>query len=102
MHSIATQLNADSDIPVFKEGAAVVFKYKAVTSGSENKLQVFSRFPHLPQINLTEFSSIVAKKAHSSTLARLKTVKKYWTAASEDATELIIIRFDEQMAILEK
>ena len=50
----STHLNDESDTSIFKKGAAFVFKYQAVTSESETKVRVFSPFPRLPEINLTE------------------------------------------------
>ena len=58
----STHLNDESDTPIFKKGAAFVFKYQAVTSESESKVRVFSPFPRLPEINLTEAYSLVAHK----------------------------------------
>ena len=54
----STHLNDESDTPTFKKAAAFVFKYQAVTSESESKLRVFSPFPRLPEINLTEAYSL--------------------------------------------
>ena len=55
----STHLNDDSDIPIFKKGAAFVFKYQAVTSESESKVRVFSPFPGLSETNLAEAYSLV-------------------------------------------
>ena len=85
-----------------KKGAAFVFKYQAVTSESESKVRVFSPFPRLPEINLTEAYSLVAHKGHSDTMAAMNTVKRCRTAASGDAYELLFNRIDEQLTILDK
>ena len=95
-------MNDESDTPIFKKGAAFVFKYQAVTSESESKVGVFSPFPRLPEINLTEAYSLVAHKGHSDTMAGMNTVKKCQTAASGDAYELLFNRIDEQLTILDK
>ena len=87
----STYLNDESDTPIFKQGAAFVFKYQAVTSESESKVRVFSPFPKLPEINLTEAYSLVAHKGHSDTMAGMNTVKKCQTAASEEAYEFFLI-----------
>ena len=51
----STHLIDESDTPIFKKGVALVLKYQAaVTSESESKVRVFSPFPRLPEINLTE------------------------------------------------
>ena len=97
-----THLNDESDTPIFKKGAAFVFKYQAVISESESKVRVFSPFPRLPEINLTEAYSLVAHGGHSDTMAAMNTVKRCQTAASEEAYELLFNRIDEQLKILDK
>ena len=98
----STHLNDDSDTPIFKKGAAFIFKYQAVTSESESKVRVFSPFPRLPEINLTEAYSLIAHRGHSDTLAGMNTVKRCQTAASEEAYELLFNRIDEQLTVLDK
>ena len=49
----STHLNDQPEVPVFKKGAAFLFKYQAVTSESESKVRVFSPFPRIPDVNLT-------------------------------------------------
>ena len=58
----STHLNDESETPFLKKGAAFVFKYQAVTSESESKVRVFSPFPRLPEINLTEAYFLVAHR----------------------------------------
>ena len=98
----STRLNDDSDTPIFKKRAAFVFKYQVVTSGSERKVRVFSPFPRLPEINLTEVYSLVAHRGQSDKLAGMNTVKQYQTAASENAYDVPFNRIDEQFTILDK
>ena len=98
----STQLNDESDTPIFKKRAAFVFKYQAVTSESESKVRVFSLFPKLPESNLTEAYSLVAHRGHSDTMAGMETVRRCQTAASEEAYELLFNRIDEQWTILDK
>ena len=86
----STHLNDDSDTPIFKKRAAFVFKYQAVTSESESKVRVFSLFPRLPEINLTDAYSLVADRGHSDTMAGMNTVKKCQTAATEEVYELLL------------
>ena len=95
-------LNDESGTPIFKKGAAFVFKYQAVTSESESKVRVFSPYPRLPEINLIEAYSLVAHKGHSDTTAGMNTVKRCQTAASGDADGLLFNRFDEQLTLLDK
>ena len=98
----STHLNDQSDTPIFKKGAAFVFKYQAVTSESENKVRVFSPFQILPEINLTDAYSLVARRGHSDTMAGMNTVQRCQTAASEEAYELLFNRIDEQLKTLDK
>ena len=65
-------------------------------------MRVFSAFPNIPEIELTETYSLVAHRGHSDTLAGMNTVKRYQTAASENAYELLFNRMDDQLKILEK
>ena len=81
----STHLNDESDTPIFKNGAAFVFKYQPMTSESESKVRVFSPFPRLPDFNLTETYSLVAHRGHSDTMTGMNTVKRCQTAASEEA-----------------
>ena len=99
---ISTHLKDESDTPIFEKGAAFVFKYQAVTSESESKLRVFSPFPILPEINLTEAFTLVAHIGQSDTLAGMNTAKRCQTAASENAYELLLNRMDGQVKILDK
>ena len=98
----STHLNDESDTPIFKKEAAFVFNYQAVTSESESKVGVFSPFPRLPEINLTEAYSLVAHRGHIDRLAGMNTVKRCQTAASENAYELLFIRINEELTILDK
>ena len=98
----STHLNDESDTPIFKKGAAFVLKNQATTSESESKVRVFSPFPRLPEINLTEAYSLVGHRGHSDTMAGMNTVKRCQTTASEEAYELLFNRIDEQITILDK
>ena len=52
-HLNLTHLNGQPEVPVFKKGAAFLFKYQGVTSESESKVRVFSPFLKIPVVNLT-------------------------------------------------
>ena len=65
-------------------------------------MRVFSPFPRLPEINLTEAYSLIAHRGHSDTMAGVNTVKRCQTAASEEAYELLFNRMDDQLKILDK
>ena len=56
----STYLNDNLEAPVFKKGAAFLFKYQAVTSESESKVRVFSPFPKIPEVNLTGAEHMLA------------------------------------------
>ena len=49
-----THVGDDLAKPVFKKAAAFVFKYQAVTSESGSNVRIFSPFPRIPAINLTQ------------------------------------------------
>ena len=98
----STHLNDEPDTPILEKRTAFVFKYHTVTSESEGKVRVFSPFPRLPEINLTEAYFLVAHRGHSDTMAGMNTVKRCQTAASGDAYELLFSRIDEQLTILDK
>ena len=65
-------------------------------------MRVFSPFPRLPEINLTEAYSLAAQRGQSDTMAGMNTVKKCQTAPSKTAYELLFNRIDEQLTILDK
>ena len=44
--------------PIIQKGAAFIYKFQALTSGSENKARVFSPFPQPPPIDLTAVDSL--------------------------------------------
>ena len=71
----STHVNDESETPNFKKGAAFVFKYQAVTSESESKVRVFSPFPKIPEINLTDAYTILQTRGHSDSMTGMDTVK---------------------------
>ena len=71
----ATHLSDTMDTPIFKKGADFVFKYQAVTSESDSKVRVFSPFPNMPFVNLTDVYSILRTKGNSNTIEVMDTVK---------------------------
>jgi len=70
-----THLGDALDKPVFKKGAAFVFKYQAVTPESESKVRVFSPFPKIPEINLTDAYTILQTRGHTDLMTGMDTVK---------------------------
>ena len=57
----STYLNDNLETPLFKKGAAFLFKHQAVTSESESKVRVFSPFPKIPEVNLTGAEQMLAR-----------------------------------------
>ena len=78
-----TYLSDSLDYPVFKKGAAFVFQFQAVTPESECKVRVFSPFPRIPDITLTNAYTILQQRGHSDTLAGMTSVKMCNTADME-------------------
>ena len=70
-----THLSDALDKPVFKKGAAFVFKNQAVTPESESKVRVFSPFPKILEINLTDAYSILQTRGHTNSMTGMDTVK---------------------------
>ena len=56
-----THLNDQAEVPVFKKGAAFLFRYQAVTSESESKIRVFYPFPKIPDVSLTGAEELLAR-----------------------------------------
>ena len=96
-----TNINKD-ETPVFKKGAAFVFKYQAVTSESESKVRVFSPFPEIPAINLTDAHTILQTRGHSITLTGMDTVKLCKTARMGEAFELLFNELEAKLTLLEQ
>ena len=89
------------DDPVFKKSAAFVFQFQAVTSESESKVRVFSPFPRIPDINLTNAYTILQQRGHSDTLAGMHSVKVCNTADMEQLYDNLFNRLEEKLKILE-
>ena len=96
-----THLSDSLDDPVFKKGAAFVFQFQDVTPESESKVRVFSPFPRIPDINLTNAHTILQKRGHSDTLAGMTSVKMCDTADMEHLYDNLFNRLEEKLRILE-
>ena len=96
-----THLSDSLDDPVFKKGAAFVFQFQAVTPESESKVPVFSPFPRIPDINLTNAYTILQQRGHSDTLAGMTSVKMCDTADMEHLYDNLFNRLEEKLRILE-
>ena len=96
-----THLSDSLDDPVFKKGAGFVFQFQAVTPGSESKVRLFSPFPRIPDINLTNAYTILQQRGHSDTLAGITSVKMCDTADMEHLYDNLFNRLEEKLKILE-
>ena len=96
-----TYLNDDTDKPVFKKGAAFVFKYQAVTSESESKVRIFSPFPKMPEINLTAAYTIRDFKNHTTTLGGMVSVKACETNRMEKIFALLFEELETKLQMIE-
>ena len=85
---------------VFKKGAAFVFQFQAVTAESESKVRVFSPFPRIPDINLTNAYTILKNRGHSDTLAGRPSVKMCNTADVEQLNDNFFNRLAQKLKIL--
>ena len=63
-----THLSDALETPALKKGAAFIFKYQAVTSERESKVRVFSPFPQMPEINLTQVHILLKSKGNTDSL----------------------------------
>ena len=99
----STHLNDNPEVPVFKKGAAFLFKYQAVTSESESKVRVFSPFPKIPEVNLTEVERLLA-------LAKVQTIAVggmyaqtscYWEKINETYS-LVVQQLEERVNLVKK
>ena len=96
-----THLSDEMEKPVFKKGAAFVFKYQAVTSESESKVRVFSPFPRMPEINLTDAYTILETRGHSDTMNGMDSVKLCKTMKMGELYQTLFDQLDEKLSLLE-
>ena len=57
-----THLSDSLNNPVFRKGAAFVFQFQAVTPESDSNVRVFSSFPQILDINLTNAYTILQQR----------------------------------------
>ena len=88
------------DDPVFKKSAAFVFQFQAATPESESKVRVFSPFPRIPDINLTNAYTILQQRGNSDTLAGMHSVKICNTADMEHLYANLLNRLEDKLKIL--
>ena len=98
---LTTHSRDSLDDLVFKRGAAFVFQFQSVTLESESKVRVFSPFPRIPDINLTNAYTILQQRGHSDTLAGMHSVKMCDTSHMEHLFDNLFNRLEENLKLLE-
>ena len=99
---ITTNLNDALDKPVFRKGAAFFFKYQAVTSESESKVRVFSPFPKIPEINLTDAYTILQTRGHTDSITGMDSVKLCRTERMGTFYDQIFDQLEEKLSLIQK
>ena len=97
-----THLSDALDKPVFKKGAAFVFKYQAVTPESESKDRVFSPFPKVPEINLTDAYTILQTRGHTDLMTGMAAVKLCRTERMGTLYDQLFDQLEEKLSLIEK
>ena len=93
---VMTWLNA------VKKGAAFVFKYQAVTSESESKVRIFSPFPQIPAINLTQATYMVeAFKRATDSIGGMYINKNCKYMFFNETYALLLQQFETRVSFLE-
>ena len=90
------------ETPALKKGAAFIFKYQAVTSERESKVRVFSPFPQMPEINLTQVHTLLKSKGNTDSLEGMNSVKSCRSAAIQELYGILFDRLEEKLDMLEK
>ena len=97
-----THLSDALDKPVFKKGAAFVFKYQAVTPESESKVRVFSPFPKIPDINLTDAYTILQTRGHTDSMNGMDTVKLCRTERMGTLYDQLFDQLEEKLSLIQR
>ena len=97
-----TPLSVALDKPVFNKGAAFVFKYQAVTPESESKVRVFSPFPKIPEINLTDAYTILQTRGHTDSMNGIDTVKLCRTERMGTLYDQLFDQLEEKLSLIQK
>ena len=97
-----THLSDALDKPVFKKSAAFVFKYQAVTPESESKVRVFSPFPKIPVINLTDVYTILQTRGHTDSMNGMDTVKLCRTERMGTLYDQLFDQLEEKLSLIQK
>ena len=97
-----THLSDALDKPVIKKGAAFVFKYQAVTPESERKVRVFSPFPKIPEINLSDAYTILQTRGHTDSMNGMDTVKLCRTERMGTLYDQLFDQLEEKLSLIQK
>ena len=97
-----THLSNALDKTVFKKGAAFVFKYQAVTPESESKVRVFSPFPKIPEINLTDADTLLQTRGHTDLMTGMDTVKLCRTERMGTLYDQLFDQVEEKLSLIQK
>ena len=97
-----THLSDALDKPVFKKGAAFVFKNQAMTPESESKVRVFSPFPKIPEINSTDAYAILQTQGHTDLMNGMDTVKLCRTDRMGTLYDQLFDQLEEKLSLIQK
>ena len=97
-----THLSNALDKTLFKKGAAFVFKYQVVTRESERKFRVFSPFPKIPEINLTDAYTILRTRGHTDSMTGMDTVKPCRTERMGTLYDQLFDQLEENFSLTQK
>ena len=97
-----THLSDALDKPVFKKGAAFLLKYQAVKPESEGKVRVFSPFPNIPEINLTDAYTILQTRGHTDSMTGMDTVKLSRTERIGTSYDQLFHQLEEKLSLIQK
>ena len=97
-----THLSDALDKPVFKEGAAFVFKYQAVMPECESKVRVFSPFLKIPEIILTDAYIVLQTWGHIDSMTGMDTVKLCRTERIGTLYEQIFNQLEQISSLIQK
>ena len=101
----STHLNDNSKVPVFKKGAAFLFKYhlRAVTSESESKVRVFSPFSKIPEVNLSEVEHLLAvAEVQTTAVGGLDAQTSCYWENIKETYSLVVQQLEERVNLVKK
>ena len=97
-----THLSDALDKPVFKKGAAFVYKYQAMTPKSESKIRVFSPFPKVTEINSTDAYTVSQTRGHTALMTGMDTVKLCRTERMRTFYDQLFDQLEEKLSLIQK